>query len=193
MATLFDKYNEEAFKSGITPKSKESIIWFQRKVDEITSVNRRLMMREQERSATPILGSMFMFFYDPKLKRKLPYYDRFPLVIIVDKAPQGFVGLNLHYLPNDLRARFLDGLLDLTNNDKFDATTKFNLTYNYLKSTRKYRYYKPCFKRYLSNHIQGNIAMISPEDWMIATFLPSESFAKKPKEFVHSESRKKIR
>ena len=27
---------------------------------------------------------MYTFFYDPKTKEKLPYYDRFPLVLILD-------------------------------------------------------------------------------------------------------------
>ena len=30
-----------------------------------------------------IIGSMQMFFYDPKYKDTLPYYDKFPLAIIL--------------------------------------------------------------------------------------------------------------
>ena len=29
------------------------------------------------------MGKMYMFFYDPKLRETLPYYDAFPLVIVV--------------------------------------------------------------------------------------------------------------
>ena len=72
MAELFDKYNEEAFKAGVTPKTKESIQWFQEKLTSITNVNRRALIRESESTPTPVIGSMFMFFYDPKLKKKLP-------------------------------------------------------------------------------------------------------------------------
>lgn len=193
MPELFDKYNQEAFKAGITPKTKESIEWFQEKVNSISSVNRRNLMSQSEKSTSPILGSMFMFFYDPKGKKKLPYYDRFPLSIVIDKSPGGFMGLNLHYLPNDLRAKFLDGLLDLTNNEDYDETTKFNVTYDYLKSSRKHRFFKPCLKKYLTKHIDGNIAMIDPSDWLIATFLPSELFEKESREFVYAQSRKKLR
>lgn len=193
MPSLFDKYNQEAFKAGITPKTKESISWFQEKLNSISSVNRRDMMTEGESSPSVIIGSMFMFFYDPKLRKKLPYYDRFPLSIIIDKTPGGFMGLNLHYLPTDLRAKFLDGLLDLTNNEEYDETTKFNVTYDYLKASRKHRFFKPCLKSYLTKHIDGNIVMIEPSDWLVATFLPSELFRKESKEFVHAESRKKLR
>lgn len=193
MAELFDKYNEEAFKAGVTPKTKESIQWFQEKLTSITNVNRRALIRESESTPTPVIGSMFMFFYDPKLKKKLPYYDRFPLSIIVDKSPGGFMGINLHYLPTELRAKFLDGLLDSLNNKDFDDTTRFKITYEYLKSSRKLRYFKPCLKQYLTKHIDGNMAVIDPKDWLIASFLPSELFRKETKEFVHSKSRKQLR
>ena len=33
---------------------------------------------------------MYTFFYDPKTKDKLPYYDRFPVVIINEIYPDGF-------------------------------------------------------------------------------------------------------
>ena len=65
-----------------------------------------------------------MYFYDPKTKDTLPYYDRFPLTIMVGPAPKGFYGLNLHYLPLDIRARFLDSLLDTINNKRYDETTQ---------------------------------------------------------------------
>ena len=48
----------------------------------------------------PSAGRMSMFFYDPKFKKELPYYDRFPLTILVEPAPGGFYGLNLNYLRN---------------------------------------------------------------------------------------------
>jgi hypothetical protein len=41
------------------------------------------------------VGSMQMFFYDPKTKETLPYYDTFPLVVVVGPAEGGFYGLNL--------------------------------------------------------------------------------------------------
>ena len=56
---------------------------------------------------------MNMFFYDPKHKDTLPYYDRFPLSVIIGPAKGGFYGLNLHYLPPVLRAKMLDALMDI--------------------------------------------------------------------------------
>ena len=41
--------------------------------------------------ARQIVGSMQMFFYDPKTKDTLPYYDKFPLAIIVGPAKVVFM------------------------------------------------------------------------------------------------------
>ena len=131
MSNLFQKLELEAFRAGINPRTQESREWFRRRIQRLTRVNREALMREDEinRRASHSYGSMFMYFYDPKHKNKLPYYDRFPLTIPVEPAEGGFRGLNLHYLPPVLRAKFLDALLNVTNNKKYDDTTKFRLTY----------------------------------------------------------------
>ena len=52
------------------------------------------------------------------------------------------------------------------------------------------RYFKPCFKHYLSEHVNSKLLLIEPADWEIAIFLPTESFRKVSKETVWKESRK---
>ena len=190
MSNLFQKLEYEAFRAGITPRSKESRDWFRRKARAMR-VNRSQLMQEDEiqlrsRSAT---GAMFMFFYDPKHKKTLPYYDSFPLIIVVDKAEGGFIGLNLHYLPIALRAKFLDALMDTTNNKKYDESTKFALSYEMLKSTSKLKYFKPCYKHYLTKHVRSKLAFVPSTEWEIATFLPTASFAKAGKTEIYSKSK----
>ena len=138
MSNLFQKLELEAFRAGINPRTQESREWFRRRIQRLTRINRDALMREQEinRRASHSYGSMFMYFYDPKHKKKLPYYDRFPLTIPVEPAEGGFRGINLHYLPPVLRAKFLDALLNVTNNKKYDESTKFRLTYELLNGTR---------------------------------------------------------
>jgi hypothetical protein len=133
---------------------------------------------------------MFMYYYDPKHKETLPYYDRFPLSIIVDRAPGGFYGLNLHYLPPLVRAKFLDGLLDVTNNKKYDESTRFNLTYSMLKNSSNLRYFKPCFKHYLTKHVRSRLALVNSTEWEIVTFLPTAIWEKKTGSQVYKDSRK---
>jgi hypothetical protein len=192
MSNLFQKLEFEAFRAGITPRTKESREWFRQKVKNLTNINRSRLMREEplELRNRQIVGNMFMFFYDPKHKETLPYYDKFPLTIIVGPAPGGFYGLNLHYLPPTLRAKFLDGLLEITNNDKYDETTKFRMSYQLLNRTRNLRYFKPCFKHYLSEHVRSRFAMVPAPEWEIAVFLETADWAKANRNKVYADSRR---
>jgi hypothetical protein len=133
-----------------------------------------------------------MFFYDPKHKAVLPFYDRFPLVIMIDKAPGGFYGLNLHYLNPNLRAKFFDNLLSFANNDKYDDTTKIKLSYELLSKSSKLGPFKPCFKHYLTSHIKSSIAEVPSSEWEIAVFLPTEQFKGSDKYKVWNDSENKI-
>ena len=192
MSNLFQKLELEAFRAGINPRTQESREWFRRRIQRLTRVNRDALMREQEinRRASHSYGSMFMYFYDPKHKKKLPYYDRFPLTIPVEPAEGGFRGINLHYLPPILRAKFLDALLNVTNNKKYDESTKFRLTYELLNGTRNLRYFKPCFKHYLLSQVKSRFAEVPAPEWEIATFLPTAQWEKASAGRVYSDSRK---
>ena len=188
---LFDKLEQEAFRAGIAARTKASMEWFRSTVSN-RKVSRAALISDGPTRSTQVYGSMYNFQYDPKTKSTLPYYDRFPLCIPVQKAKGGFYGLNLHYLHPLVRAQFLDSLYDITNNDKYDRSTKFKLTYQVLKSTSRMKFFKPCLKHYLSGHIKSPLLLIEPADWEIAIFLPTESFRKVDKNTVWSESRSKF-
>ena len=194
MSSLFQKLELEAFRAGINPRTQQSRDWFRRRVQRLTRINRDALMREDEinKTASHSYGSMFMYFYDPKHKNKLPYYDRFPLTIPVEPADGGFRGINLHYLPPVLRAKFLDALLNVTNNKKYDNTTKFRLTYRLLKGARNMRYFKPCLKHYLLEHVRSRFAEVPAPEWEIATFLPTAQWTKASAGRVYQDSRKAI-
>lgn len=194
MSNLFNKLELQAFRSGITPRTKESRDWFRRKALALRNVSRSALMKEEPvtLSNRSVVGSMYMFFYDPKHKDTLPYYDSFPLVIVIDKAKGGFLGLNLHYLPPILRAKFLDALLDITSNDKYDETTKFAMSYSLLKKSSKYKYFKPCIKHYLASNVRSRFAKVHAPEWEIAAFLPTADWQKAGKSTVYSNSRRMI-
>lgn len=192
MSNLFNTLELQAFRAGITPRTEQSREWFRTKAQELKNVNRNQLMKEEPlllRNDTAV-GSMYMFFYDPKHKETLPYYDRFPLVIVIGPAEGGFLGLNLHYLPPVLRAKFLDALLDLTNNKKYDQTTKFRITYEMLQKAARFKYFKPCVKHYLTDHVRSRFAKVQSPEWEIALFLPTADFAKANKNQVYADSRR---
>ena len=196
MSNLFQKLEFEAFRAGITPRTKEAQNWFRKKAQTMRGIRRQELLQDEQvtlvNRQNPLIGSMNMFFYDPKTKDTLPYYDRFPLAIIVKPAPGGFYGLNLHYLPNVLRAKFLDALLEIQSNNKYDDSTRFNVTYKLLQSSTRLRYFKPCFKHYLTKHVKSRLARVHAPEWEIATFLPMAQFEKANKSAVYADSRKAI-
>ena len=192
MASLFDTLQAQAFRAGIQGRTKESQKWFQKKVQELTVPSRQKILRDTalKRTGTEIRGNMYMYFYDPKLKNELPYYDRFPLSIIVDPAPGGFYGINLHYLNYNVRASFLDDLMALGPTQAKENSRLRKIRYNLLKGTRKYKEFKPCFKHYLGKHVKSQFALVPMTEWEIAIFLPIEQFKKKSKTAVWQESLK---
>jgi len=194
MAGLFQKLEFEAFRKGITPRSKESRAWFMNKAKNL-NVSRSKLMKEEpiELRSRPAVGRMYMYFYDPKTKDTLPYYDRFPLIIMVGPAPRGFMGLNLHYLPLDVRAKFLDALLGTINNERYDESTRFRLSYDMLKRASRLKAFRPCLKRYLSSHVRSRLALVPAPEWEIATFLPTADFEKASSSEVYKDSRRKMR
>ena len=194
MSNIFQKLELAAFRNQITPRTEESRKWFMKKAQAMRGINREALMKEEPLSSTGrrIIGSMQMFFYDPKYKDVLPYYDRFPLVIVVKPAKGGFLGLNLHYLPPILRAQFLDALMDNVTSKKSE-NAKFKLTTRLLAGTSELEFYKPCIKHYLNEHVRSKFAEVKAPEWEIATFLPTAMFEKANKRKVYNDSRRMLR
>ena len=192
-SNIFNRLELQAFRAGITPRSKESREWFRKKASNLRSINREALMNEEpiKRGNKQIVGSMQMFFYDPKFKEELPYYDAFPLVIVVGPAEGGFYGLNLHYLPPILRAKFLDALMGIADSKNTDDA-KFSLSYRLLQRSSKLKYFKPCFKHYLNKHVKSKFAEVPAPEWEIATFLPTADFRKRNRNKVYYDSREMI-
>ena len=94
MSNLFAKVEQEAFRAGITPRTKQSRDWFRSKLQGMGKVSRSSVMKDEQlklvNKSQPMIGSMNMFFYDPKHKDTLPYYDRFPLSVIIESRAWRF-------------------------------------------------------------------------------------------------------
>jgi hypothetical protein len=60
-----------------------------------------------------------------------------------------------------------------------------------LQSASKYKYFKPCVKRYLWNHVRSKFVTIPPEEWDLVLMLPLERFEKKSTAQVWKESLQK--
>jgi len=190
MASLFDTLQAQAQRAGVTARTKRSKKWFEKKVGELSSVSRAKVLKDTalDKTTRTLPGSMYMYFYDPKHKKTLPYYDRFPLTIFVEPAKDGFYGLNLHYLRPDIRAEFLDRLMKLAPKQVKQTTRITKMRYSLLQGVKKYKEFKPCFKHYLGKHVKSQFSRVPMTDWEIAIFLPTEQFVRKSKTGVWNES-----
>lgn len=203
VAYIFNSLLEKASSAGIDTTSKRvSREWFRNQAKAVNA-NPALMLRSQANRMTniPMIGRMYLFNYDPKGKKTLPYYDRYPLVIPIGsggkntgQAANGgsFLGLNLHYLPLPLRAKLMDALYSVASSKTIDDKTKLNISYNILNQAARYRFFKPCIKRYLISHVQSRFFYIEPTEWDMALFLPLDRFAGASKTAVYKDSRNRI-
>ena len=178
---------------GVSLADSNALKWFKRNVNKLVKgtklgFNDVVEGLQEAGPKTRRVGKMYMFRYLPKGRNKLPYYDTFPLIITITFNRKYITGLNLHYLPPKYRQILFNRLLDITNNEKFDNTTRIKLTYDVLKSFKKFRYFKPCFKKYLRRRIKSEMLFVPPADWGIAINLPTERFRKANKRKVWKDS-----
>ena len=178
------KYIQSVLKAaGNRP---QSVKWFRNKIKEFGTPKSADLLRDGKRTSVPTFGILNMFVYDPKLKEKLPYYDTFPLVLPIEKYSNGFLVININYLSMPMRLRLLDRLVDYSNNDKFDTSTKLNVDYSRLK---KVDLIKPCLKRYLAGNVKTQFRKVEADEFMVATLLPVQRFKKQSDSHVFAKSR----
>ena len=192
MAYLLDRIKESLAKEGYTPRSSAARQWLKAKVGELRPTPAALMRDRERLKDKSFIGKMYFFFYDPKTKDSLPYYDRFPLVIPIERYSDGFLGLNLHYIHPKQRIILLDKLSDTATNRRFDEKTKLRLSYQYLATASTAFQVMPCIKRYLFNHLTSRFLEIPADEWDIAALLPVEQFEKASTSKVYAESRKRF-
>ena len=197
MATVEESYLDklkDAIKTDqVTAKARAAGNWFRSIVNRTKGkfskeTPQSILSRQESTVAATILGKMYFYSYNPKWKAELPWYDTFPLVFPIERYPDGFLGLNFHYLAPKHRAILMDQLKMFANNKSYDETTKLKLTYNMLKGFTKIKRARPTVHRYLSSKVNSKFVLINADEWEVALFLPVERFKKASKKQVWSHS-----
>jgi len=176
--------------------SRKSIDWLKENVRLLrnpTAISRSIIRETNRNVSKLLLGNLYFFHYSPKNAETLPYYDVFPLVLVLAKYNDGFLGLNLHYLPVKMRAIFLDRLQSYAIYDNDNDIRKIRITYDILSSVKRLVAYAPCLKRYLYGHVNTKLLKVEPHEWETALFLPVEQFRKVKQLTVQKESMQMIK
>ena len=196
VAYVFDDLITRGVRSGQIPaRTRSSREWFRRQAEQSNVAPSRLMSENRPKQVSGgglEVGSMYLFNYDPKYKKELPYYDTFPLVFPIEEVKGGFLGLNMHYLPLRMRARLMDALYSLSSDKKYDENTKLRLSYNILKASSRYKLFKPTIKKYLRSQVKSRYMKVDAVEWDIALFLPIQRFQKASAQQVYKDSREMV-
>ena len=186
----------DAVRGGTVGKEvKRSAKWFQDKIkglkgevkNRFSSTNAAKFYRESEKINDAVfqkrasLGDLFCYYYNPKYKKTLPYYDMFPMIMLLSAEKETFLGINFHYLRPKWRAILLDRV-----------TAKIGGGLPKWKKIRNIKQIAPTIKRYRFDHIMRKVIPIEEDEQEIAIFLPTEKFKKAGKANVWSDSERKF-
>jgi hypothetical protein len=161
-------------------EEKEAVDWFVGKARTAAGYRRNIISNNERSRDGTFVGKMYFFYYDPKHKKTLPIYDRFPLVFPIEPYPDGFLGLNLHYLDGGQRGALLNQLTSFRTNSRFDEKTRLRLSYDLLSNTKKLASLsRPCIKRYLFTQVRSKFIEITANEWENAIALPVQMFVTK--------------
>ena len=164
--TLFEKINAKA------QGQKKTLTWYRNAVkSEASSYKKnfdKYVLNEKsddigavedqdanELRRYTVQGHLYMFEYKAKMKH-LKYYDKFPLVYVIQATKKGeFWGANLHYMTPKRRImatrKLMEGRIDIP---------------------------KVCFHKYLQSQVDGLMIDLAITEWDTAVLLPTEEFVK---------------
>jgi hypothetical protein len=191
MATK-NPFDQITIRPGDVQRSQK---WYQNQVRNLTNahgqINRVLKRGEYDLDQQVMPGGLYLFKYDPKHKDTLPYYDVMPLVFPFAKMPDGFLALNLHYLPHALRFKLMGALLQLAMS-MTDKQRQARMSWQLLNQASKYPGVNACVKHYLLAHVQTRFMNIHPDQWLAASMMPLEKFVGATSNQVYKDSRRKV-
>ncbi len=134
-------------------------------------------------------GFPMMFKYSPKHASTLPYYDILPMPILLAKYPDGFLGLNIHYLPWSKRLQLADRIIRATKNRKRITYPTIKRAWNSLRLPMGYSYL--IIRRYLTTHIQSDIAVFTWDNYRKAAVNIPGKWRKKSEKAVFAAMQQK--
>jgi hypothetical protein len=170
---LAEKTNQPSNNS-----SQNAVQWFK---DSIRGLKKNQIGKQQDyltiiknnkrNVKTTLRGQVLLFQYRPKDKPK--FYDRFPLIIVLDFKGRNLLGLNLHYVPplDRLRLLALMNTLIFNKNESNFQNTRIRIL-SLLNKQIFAKYLGTAVNYYTVENIVGKPKITTPEEWTHFAFLP---------------------
>lgn len=134
------------------------------------------LYKDTKASGVVLLGRFYTYKYFARDKE--PVFDMYPIVLVTLVRPQWFEGINLHYIEPRFRKEYWDQLKEFITIR--DGGKYFNgIQYRQVYRTAKYRFGRPCIKRYRYENIFGRILRIGDATWDESALADREIFITK--------------
>lgn len=178
--------------------SQSSVNWFSKKLKNIKNITKGTFNPQKESVKKSIIseklasrafkykksGYIYFFNYQPPNTDKLPFYDKFPLVLSMGFNGSDLIGINLHYLPIRIRLYVVYKILkSIPANSKESTRIRIN---SILTSRVIRKYIMVLGEKYELKNIRSKIKLVTPDEFMIMCFLPIQKFIKKQEPQVNS-------
>lgn len=159
------------------PDKRAALRWYKNAVNGITSTAKMPDgLYTVHGRKNPFYGELALFGYDAKHKDTLPFWDAFPLIIVTNIRPNGFSGINLHYMPVPARKQIMQYLVHHKTRSKTNtsyARKVLPLLEQISQSDINF-----CYKNYLASHVRSKFVIVGNEYWSLAAELPLQQFQK---------------
>jgi hypothetical protein len=157
---------------GLKPDARarrelDSIEWFKNAMKRSNSIED---IKYFKPIGYTIIGRMFMYRYDPKLKDTLTVWDEYPLVIPFRIERDGWYGINLHFLPIEYRVALIGALLTHT------AKQRAKINFDGIVALIKRGKLDGAIKHYLASHVKSRLITVDARYWRNAVHLPLQKF-----------------
>lgn len=134
-------------------------------------------------------GQMVFFKYKPQDKKFLgsdSAYDIFPLCIITAVHRDGFEGINIHFLSQKWRRQLFDAMERFLPKRRAGdpSLTRLGTTYARLDNPRKFKFFRPCYRRYVKSGFRKRPILIPSEFWNVLVDVDLALFAKGRKQQI---------
>lgn len=139
--------------------------WINEKAMDLAAGTVQKKMLRSDRGSTPMVGNLYFFKYDPKHKETLPMYDRYPMAFPIKMYGDGFLGLNMHWLPMGERKNFINVLNEYRKSEVNRPAINAEFIMMLEKSKKVYDLMPKAVHRYLLSYTKSSFIRILPEEY----------------------------
>lgn len=141
--------------------------WINKKASDLTAGHvQKVLLNSNRGTSRAVIGNLYFFKYDPKLKATLTIYDKYPMAFPIKIYNDGFLGVNMHYLPMGERKEFVKRVNEYRRtSDEDRVKANMELIAMLESSKRIYKMMPEAVHRYLLPHARSRFVRILPEEY----------------------------